>query len=270
MVNTNNNAVSKLNNIILGENVESALLLSTLFLCELIPEMYDMIGFEQNNPHHHLDVWQHTMAAVSSTPNDMVLRLTMLLHDIGKPHCYTEDERGGHFYGHPQVSMDMAREILLRLGYDNGTIESVTQLVLYHDADIQPRKKHLKRWINKIGEERLWQLIEVKRADANAQSETFRQIKLLKLDAVSQMIDGIIEEQRLFSLKDLAVNGKDLIEVGVPQGTIIGGILNRLKDMVVNGVVDNDKAKLLSITSQLLNEYEPMKVNATNKDDSQK
>jgi len=255
-VNTCNDALTKLNNTILDENIESALLRSTLFLCKLIPEMRDMIGFEQNNLHHHLDVWQHTLVAVSNTPNELVLRLTMLLHDIAKPRCYTEDERGGHFYGHPQVSSDMAREILLRLGYDNATIEVVTQLVLYHDADIQPRRKHLIRWLNKIGEERLRQLIAIKRADAKAQSETFRDLKLSKLDAVSALINDIIEAQQRFSLKDLAINGRDLMDAGVPQGAIIGKILNRLMSMVVDGEIENEESKLLSMVRQLNKEYE--------------
>ena len=253
-MNANENVEAELNGILLAEDAGSVLLQCTPFMLELIPEISDMIGFEQNNSHHYLDVWEHTITAIENTPADIILRLTMLFHDIAKPRCYTEDERGGHFYGHPHISADMAREILLRLGYDNGTIEAITQLILYHDSDIQPRKKHLKRWLNKIGEEQLRQLIEVKRADANAQSETFRQAKLSNLDAVSQKIDDIIEEQQRFSLKDLAVNGKDLMDIGVPQGYIIGNILNRLMNMVVNESVNNDREKLLSIASQLIKE----------------
>jgi len=253
-VSKNKNVVAELNRLILNENVSSILMQSTLVICELIPEITDMIGFAQNNPHHHLNVWEHTITAIENSPADIILRLTMLFHDIAKPKCYTEDERGGHFYGHPQVSTDMAREILQRIGYDNDTIEIVTLLVLYHDTDIQPRKKHLVRWLNKIGEENLQWLIEVKRADAKAQSETFRQAKLLKLDTVSQMIDEIIEEQKRFSLKDLAVNGKDLIVIGVPQGATIGKILNRLMNMVQDGFVENEKSELLSFASQLISE----------------
>jgi len=244
----------KLNRLILDENAGNVLLQNTQFMLELIPEISDMIGFEQNNPYHHLNVWEHTVTAVENAPADIVLRLTMLFHDIAKPRCYSEDERGGHFYGHPQVSADMAREILLRLGYDGDTIETVTQLILYHDADIQPHKKHLVRWLNKIGETRIRQLMEVKRADAMAQSETYRHVKLALLGDISQMIDDIIEEQQRFSLKDLAVNGKDLIEAGVPHETIIGKILNRLMRMVIDGQIANEKEHLLSVANRLISE----------------
>ena len=198
----NNDAAVKLNKLLLEKNACSVLSQHMPFICELIPEIKDMIGFEQNNPHHYLDVWKHTLVAIDNSPVDIILRLTMLFHDIAKPRCYTEDERGGHFYGHPQISSDMAREILLRLGYDNGTIEMVTQLVLYHDAEIQPRRKHLKRWLNKIGEDKLRLLLKIKRADAIAQSELYRQSKLSALDSISPIIDDIVAQQKCFTLKE--------------------------------------------------------------------
>ena len=242
--------------LILRADLDCTLLQHTASVCKLIPEIRDMIGFEQNNPHHHLDVWQHTVMAINNASIDLIIRLTMLFHDIAKPRCYTEDENGGHFYGHPQINSNMAKEILLRLGHDGGTIETVAQLVLYHDVDIQPRRKHIKRWIYKIGEERFRQLIQVKRADAMAQSETYHHSKLSALDAVLSMFGDITDQQLRFSVKNLAINGRDLINVGVPQGVKIGSILNHLMDMVTDSIVENERERLLAIASKFICEQE--------------
>ena len=220
-------------------------------VAEIIPELAPAIGFEQNSPFHCYDVLTHIMKSVDSAPSDLHLRLTMLFHDIGKPARYSERDGTGHFYGHPQLSTDMAKGILTRLKYDNNTIDAVTQLILYHDADILPKKKHIKRWLNRIGEERLRQLIEVKRADAAAQSERYYEGKTAILDAALQAMDEIIGQRECFALKDLAVNGRDLIEAGVPEGRLIGATLNRLMDMVIDEEAPNDRAVLLEIARGL-------------------
>jgi tRNA nucleotidyltransferase (CCA-adding enzyme) len=176
----------------------------------------------------------------------------MLLHDIGKPSNYTQSEDGiGHFKGHPQTGTDMAKDILSRLKYDNDTLKTVTQLVLYHDSEIN-RKQHIKRWLNKIGEERFRQLIEVKKADALAQAEHVRQDRITELNGLLVKLDEILVQQQCFSLKDLAVNGKDLIEAGVPQGTQIGVILNKLMDMVIDDEAMNDREVLLEIVRKMI------------------
>ena len=145
----------ELNKLIIGSCAGRVLLSFVSIMEEIIREISDIIGFEQNNPYHHLDVWRHTVESVVQAPAETVLRLTMLFHDIAKPKCYTEVDSVGHFYGHPQVSSGMAKAILSRLKYDNNTIETVAQLIRYHDADIQPGRKHIKRWLSRIGEPKL-------------------------------------------------------------------------------------------------------------------
>jgi tRNA nucleotidyltransferase (CCA-adding enzyme) len=242
---------SELTKLITGGGAFDILVKYTDIIAEFIPEISPMAGFEQNNPHHCNDVLRHTLKSVAYAPSDIVLRLIMLFHDIGKPKCYTEDEGIGHFYGHPQISSDMARGILGRLKFDNNTIDRVTMLILYHDADLQPRRKHIKRWLHKMGEDMFRQLVEVKRADAKAQAAAFRQMKLVVLDEVSVILDEIIAQQQCFSLKDLAVNGRDLLEAGVPQGVQVGVILNRLMDMVIEEQIPNDRAELLAAVQEL-------------------
>ena len=243
---------SEINKLVIGQNIGDLLLYYTPVIEIIIPEIKDMIGFEQNNSYHHLDVWKHTIASVSNAPADKDLRLTMLFHDIAKPQCYTESGSVGHFYGHPQVSSDMAKEILWRLKYDNDTIETVTQLILYHDTDILPRRKHIKRWLNRIGEKRLRQLIEVKRADTLAQSTIYRKEKMSTFDKIFLMLDEIIGQQLCFSLRDLAVNGRDLIIIGVPEGVEVGKMLNRLLEMVIDELIENDKDELIMIAKELI------------------
>jgi len=258
----------ELNKLLVGDNVKEILLSYYYIIEKIIPEIKDMIGFEQNNPHHVFDVWEHTVESITMIPADSVLRLTMLLHDIGKPQCYTEADivghfRGkphcyteaniiGHFHGHQQVSSDMARDILKRLKYSNAIIDAVKKLVLYHDAEIQPETKYIKRWLNKLGEEMFRQLILVKRADAMAQSETFRGEKLKALDEIVTVLEDVLEQQLCFSLKDLAINGRDLIDAGIPEGADVGKCLNRLLEMVIEDVVDNNKKDLLETSKTLL------------------
>ena len=241
---------TELNKLIIGDRVCEVLSVHRPVLIEIIPEFGCAVGFKQNNPYHCYDVLTHTLVSIDAAPKDLIIRLTMLFHDIAKPKCYTEANDGiGHFYGHQQESADISNAILRRLKYDNDTIRAVSQLVLYHDADIEPRRKHIKRWLNKIGELRLQQLLEVNRADIMAQSSQYRQARLERLDAVLPIVEEIIEQQQCFSLKDLAVNGRDLNNAGVPQGPEIGSILKRLLDMVIDEEIPNDKAMLLEIAS---------------------
>ena len=101
-------------------------------LLEIIPELQDTIGFDHKHPHHHLDVWNHTLLALSKSENDFEIRLVLLLHDIGKPHCYQEGEVR-NFKGHPKVSRDISINILKRLNYNEGFIRKVCYLIEKHD-----------------------------------------------------------------------------------------------------------------------------------------
>ena len=242
---------AELSKLLSGVNVDEVLLSYASVIEEVIPEIRDMIGFEQNTPYHYLDVWMHTVESIKNAPDDTALRLTMLLHDIAKPESYSEVDSIGHFYGHPQTSSDMAKEILSRLKYDNKTIEAVAQLILYHDTDVQPRRKHIKRWLSRIGEERFRQLLAVKRADAMAQSEKYRQEKLDTLDEILRVFKEIIEQQQCFSLKDLGISGRDLIALGVTEGVMVGKILNQLLDLIINESIENEREQLLNSAREM-------------------
>jgi len=235
----------ELNRLLIGDNALNVLTEYVQIIVTIIPEISALIGFEQNNPYHNLDVWGHTVKSVINAPADKIIRLTMLLHDIGKPLCYTFENEKGHFHGHQEVGTEMARKIMRRLKYDNHTVHAVTTLITYHDAEIPPRAKTIRRWLNRIGEERLRQLLLVKRADAYAHSEQFLKPRLDTLDTMTGILDEIIAQNQCFSLKDLAIDGRDLIAVGIAEGADIGRVLGVLLDMVIDGKIENEREVLL-------------------------
>lgn len=227
-----------------------------------IPEIKDMFGFQQNNPYHIYDVWNHTVHAVQAyecdcepdlNPRDLITSLAVLFHDIGKPHCYQDGEDGiRHFKGHGRVSADMTDTIMKRLRFDNDTREKVVQLVYYHDATFEVGEKYIKRWLNKIGEEQFRRLLNVRRADIKAQAYTEQESRLQKIDNIEYILEEVLQKDECFSLKDLAVNGKDLIEIGYKSGKEIGEVLNNLLDSVISGEYINEKEKLLEIAERRL------------------
>lgn len=229
-------------------------------ICECIPEIKPMIGFEQNNPYHIYDVWEHTLHCMNFDifnniskihvlePN---VRFALLLHDIGKPHVYTEDENHvGHFKGHALVSAQIAESVLRNLKCSNEIIDSITELIKHHDVQFTPTKSAVRRLLNKIGETQLRRLILLRAADLwghKYNSENF-----YKVYRFNELLEEVLKEDSCFKLKDLAINGHDLLAMGVPEGKIIGDILNELLLMVIDGEIPNEKDKLMEITQLIL------------------
>ena len=119
--------------ILLSDDVVSSIQENMDYLLKIIPEIKYMIGFSHKHPHHHLDVWEHTILAISLSKSDYDIRLALLFHDIGKPFSYQEGEIR-HFKNHPQVSANMAKVILKRLNYEDSYIEKIYYLIKYHDT----------------------------------------------------------------------------------------------------------------------------------------
>ena len=208
------------------------------------PELLPMVGFDQRNRHHCYDVWEHTLHALEAVPADPVLRCTMLLHDIGKPACFTVDEKGsGHFYGHPEVSRDLADGMLRRLKCGTAFRETVVRLVAWHDRDISRTEWGLRRALRALGEEDLRRLIAVKRADNLAQAPEFRDTQA-EIDRAETIMEELLAENACVSLKQLSVNGRDLMELGL-SGPTVGRTLAALLDQVVDGELPNERTALL-------------------------
>ena len=217
----------------------------------ILPEWDAMAGVEQNTPHHKYDVAQHTLHALKYVKRDKILRLTMLFHDMGKPAKKTTDAEGiDHFHGHAELSAKMAKEILQRLKFDNDTIGKVTKLVKNHDRKIIPHAKYVRRALCDLGEEIFLLLLEVKHADVMAQSTCRREEKLEELVRLREVYEEIKAADNCFSLKQLAVSGKDLIAAGITPGPAVGQTLSDLLDRVLEEPQLNTKEKLLDIVSK--------------------
>lgn len=210
-----------------------------------LPEITPMKGFEQHNPHHIYDVWEHTLAAMTYVPQTLILRAAVLFHDIGKPQCFEIGEDGiGHFRGHPKVSAAMADEILRRLKADNETRETVVLLVKAHDVPLDPVMKSVRRRLAQYGEERVRLLLEVKRADISAHSAKSA-YRLSELSRFESLLDQAIRDQLCFSYSSMDINGKDLIDLGIPSGVRLGSIKKQLLNEIIEGTLKNDKTALL-------------------------
>lgn len=238
---------SELTKMLCGPGVLDILLEYSDVMAVIIPELEPCIGFDQNNPYHIYDIYDHIAHAVAFHKGiDNSINMALLLHDIGKPHCYTEDHNGGHFYGHGAISHKMAKDILERLRFDNKTKEEVLTLVLYHDAIIHPDTKSVKRWMNRIGPEMLDKLIFVRIADVMAQSKINQESRRDKALGVKLIAKDILAKQQCFSLKDLAINGYVVIEhLGVPSGPKVGEILNYLLNKVLEDEIENNTDALI-------------------------
>lgn len=212
-----------------------------VFWSEVLP----MVGFDQRNRHHCHDVWEHTLHALAAVPPEVELRLTMLLHDIGKPNCFTADEKGqGHFYGHPAESARLAGEMLRRLRADNATTETVVRLVTWHDKNIPRTRSGVARALGKLGERDLRRLLDVKRADNLAQAPEYRSVQG-EIDKAEAILDQLLAESACVSLRQLAVNGRDLLALGL-SGPAVGRILRTLLDAVLDETLPNQRAALLA------------------------
>lgn len=212
----------------------------------IMPEFDRMMETEQNNPHHIGTVGEHTLLALTKVEKNKVLRLTMLLHDLGKYETRTTDEQGtDHFYGHGKAGEELAKKILRRLKFDNDTIRQVTKLVLWHDYRVTPERKAVRRAVNKVGEDLFPLLLKIQRADYQAQSEYRREEKMQRLSQVEEIYNEILENKECVSLKTLAVTGRDLIHEGMKPGPQLGATLQQLLEAVLEQPEMNEKEKLL-------------------------
>lgn len=213
------------------------------------PEIEECAGFEQRNKYHVFDVWTHmTVALDKADTDDLYVRLALLLHDIAKPRCFTLGEDGyGHFYGHPPVCAALADDMLRRLKFDNDTREKVVQLIEYHDANVVPSEKHVRRWLNKIGEEQFRRLLSIKIADGSAHNPDNLGDRIDKIYVVREVLSEVLSKRQCFTMRDLEVNGRDMIMIGIPEGPEVGAMLRKLMDLVLDGEAPNEKYHLIGL-----------------------
>lgn len=213
-----------------------------------IPELKDLIGFQQNNPYHAYDVFDHTVHAIEQCESDdLVVRLAVFFHDFGKPHSYQDGEDGiRHFKGHGKVSAEITDSIMKRLRFDNETRNNVVELVYYHDATFEVGNKYVKRWLNKIGEKQFRRLLEVRKSDIKGQKPDYEESRIEKVNNIENILDEILQGQECFSLKDLAVNGNDVKQaMSLKEGKDVGYWLSEILKRVIDGELKNNRDDLI-------------------------
>ncbi len=217
----------------------------------LIPELELGVGFDQKSPFHDKTVFEHTMDVLDRTEPILTLRLSALLHDIAKPLTFSVDDRGiGHFYRHNSVGSEMAQEILKRLNYSKSDIRDVSDMVKYHMAvhDMQT-KASVKRLIRKIGQDTVEELIMLYFAD---KASTLDRANNEPGENFERIFKEVINSKEPMSLKDLKIDGNELMSIGFEKGPIIGKILNRLFEYVLETPEDNDREKLMNLAKEIL------------------
>jgi len=218
-------------------------------LAEVIPELKPTMGFQQHNSHHIFDVYTHTAHVVENVPADLTLRWAALLHDLGKPACFTLGNDGeGHFYGHAAVSARIADEILRRLKAPTQLREQVVLLIDKHMVWLEVSKPVIRRWLSRLGREAMEQLLCLQKADTGGKgTDTAGEDPYFT--GIRTILDEIYAENACLTLKDLAINGHDLMALGL-AGREIGQCLNFLLGLVLDEKTENTKEALLSAAKE--------------------
>ena len=241
-----------LTRMLCGRFVQRALLSYRDVLAAVLPELVPMFDCAQQNPHHLYDVWEHSVRAVGQVPAVPALRWAMLLHDCGKPACKTIDEKGvGHFYGHPKVSREIAERIVQRLRFSGAESARILLLVEQHDRPLGENDKLVRRRLSQIGEARFRDLLAIKKGDAVGQGTHPEDVAWLY--GMEQCLDRVIAADACFSLRQLAVNGDDMLALGL-SGPAVGAMLHDLLRAVIDEQADNTRGALLALARARMEE----------------
>ncbi len=226
-------------------------------LFEILPELQPMYKNSHDNPHHCYDIYEHTLIAVESIDPEPTLRFAMLLHDCGKPAVKNFDENGvAHFYGHQRISAEISAQILARLKVSNKFRDEILFLVSNHDRwKLYENTEKMPRYLSKFGLDGVLKLLKVMRADVLAQSPEYR-YRLDKIADAEKIAKNLAAQKPCLSLRELQINGRTLMDIGIPQGRKLGAVLAQLLDEVIDGVTKNTQEALTTRAREI---YSKMK-----------
>lgn len=220
---------------------------------QILPELINLGNVEQNNPYHCYDGLLHSIEATRIIEPEIHLRLAALFHDLGKAHTKTTDENGiDHFYGHAKESHKIACRILGRLKYDNKIKDKVKDLIKYHDRKVDLTDKSIKKALRDMGKETFFDWCLLRYADIVAQEPKYLKERVKKIFAIEDRAHMILASEEPFTLKDLAVNGDDLIALGFKPGPYIGQVLDDLLNHVIDEADLNERGFLLNVAKSYL------------------
>ncbi len=216
-------------------------------LVQVVPPLAPCVGFLQHNPHHIYDVYGHTAKVVEAVSKDPVLRFAALLHDCGKPACFSLDENGvGHFYGHAQISAQIANDYLLSMKSPTAMRDQVVFLIAHHMDQLEPDKKQIRRKMGSYGKEALLDLVLLQFADMGKAQEDSH------LPAVMECMSQVLAEDACLTVKDLAIDGRDLLALGYSAGPDVGFCLHCLLERVQMEDLPNERQALLAAAKDFL------------------
>lgn len=239
--------------MLLSDHKDILLTLRKLHVLPYIIQEYPLIyDVPQECKWHCFDVFHHTNAALNHTRHDLHEKLAIVFHDIGKAESKTYDEKGhAHFHGHPAISEQLARTVLKRLTYSNQTIDTVCTLIRYHDYYVTPSKRVLRRFLAHVDMNYAlaYAILHVQYADDCAKNMELAQAKIENLEACIQLLQVMEQENDRLTLKDLAVNGHDMIALGFVKQEI-REVLQYLYHDVLDHPEDNEREKLINLAKQ--------------------
>ena len=235
------------------QEMDKALLSDNIFMLkksmplmrEIFPQFVRCFTTEQNNMHHSYNVGDHILKSVLEVPKILPLRWAMFMHDLGKPFTRTADADGDHFKGHEEMSLNIAQRIFEKLKFSNAEKSVIKTMIKYHDFRFGPDRIVIKKLLSEIGKDNFENLLLVQKADALAQSEETQGEKLKNLEDIQKVFEDIIKNDEPYLIKHLAINGNDLIELGI-SGNTIGDVLERLKNYVIENPIENTKENLIN------------------------
>lgn len=224
-------------------------------LFEILPELQPMYKNSHDNPHHCYDIYEHTLIAVESIDPEPTLRFAMLLHDCGKPAVKKFDENGvAHFYGHQRISAEISAQILARLKVSNKFRDEILFLVSNHDRwELYENTEKMPRYLSKFGLDGVLKLLKVMRADVLAQSPEYR-YRLDQISDAEEIAKNLAAQKPCLSLRELQINGRTLMDIGIPQGRKLGAVLAQLLDEVIDGVTKNTQEALTTRAREIYRE----------------
>lgn len=224
-------------------------------LFEILPELQPMYKNSHDNPHHCYDIYEHTLIAVESIDPEPTLRFAMLLHDCGKPAVKKFDENSvAHFYGHQRISAEISAQILARLKVSNKFRDEILFLVSNHDRwELYENTEKMPRYLSKFGLDGVLNLLKVMRADVLAQSPEYR-YRLDQIADAEETAKNLAAQKPCLSLSELQINGRTLIDIGIPQGRKLGAVLAQLLDEVIDGVTKNTQEALTTRAREIYSE----------------
>lgn len=221
-------------------------------LGQVIPELIPSFDFHQHSPHHVYDVFTHTAHVVEAAPKDLALRWAALLHDTGKPQAFYLDKSGrGHFPDHAKYSARIAENVLSRLKAPTALRERVVLLIRQHMTPLVPDPRLLRRRLSQYGEEAVRQMLRLQHADFGSKGTGTPQEEA-EFEQIEACLEALLAEDACLQIKDLAVNGKDLMALGFPAGPKLGECLRKLLDQVLDETLPNEKAALLKAAKEFL------------------